>query len=138
MFTTCPTNFVYYNLTFYLSCIYVHIYSSLLLNLINIPLLILIFNKYITFSHSVTRSSSKNKLLYLHSSCNIVCHFYFCRLPRLWNALPQIKLNSPINSIKHQIYGYLWNHFTAHLIDYCSCTFQLVCPCNIVHINLAR
>ena len=59
-------------------------------------------NNYITFSHSVTRSSSNNKLLYLHSTCNSDRHFYFCRLPRLRNALPQINLESPINIIKHK------------------------------------
>ena len=87
-------------------------------------------NNYISFSHSSTRSSSNNKLTHIKSTCNLDRHFYFCRLPRLWNALPFINLNLPFNKIKDQILGYLWKHFSDHFVDDNTCSFQLVCPCN--------
>ena len=61
-------------------------------------------NNYITFSHSSTRSSSYNKLIPLKSTCNLDRHFYFCRLPHLWNVLPYINLNYSFNKIKDQSY----------------------------------
>ena len=89
-------------------------------------------NNYISFSHSSTRSSSNNKLTHIKSTCNLDRHFYLCRLPRLWNALPYINLNLPFNKIKDQIFGYLWNHFIEHSVDDNTCSFQLVCPLIIV------
>ena len=87
-------------------------------------------NNYISFSHSSTRSSSNNKLTHIKSTCNLDRHFYFCRLPRLWNTLPYINLNLPFNKIKDQIFGHLWNHFIEHFVDDNTFSFQLVCPCN--------
>ena len=87
-------------------------------------------NNYISFSHSSTRSSSNNKLTHIKSTCNLDRHFYFCRLPRQWNALPFINLNLPFNKIKDQILGFLWKHFIDHFVDDNTCSFQLVCPCN--------
>ena len=57
-------------------------------------------NNYISFSHSSTRSSSNNKLTHIKSTCNLDRHFYFCRLPRQWNALPIINLNYPSTRLK--------------------------------------
>ena len=79
-------------------------------------------NSYVTFSHSTTRSSLTNKLLHLPSSSNLNRHFYFSRLPCLWNALPPIDLNFLLNRIKNQIFKYLsqWEHET--LIFVCPCS----------------
>ena len=134
MIITLPINLIYYNLNFYLLCIYLTSINDLLFFIKSHkhPSPHFDINNYITFSHSVTRSSSNNKLLYLHSTCNSDRHFYFCRLPRLWNTLPQINLDSPINiiiSIKFTvIYGIILRNILRTIV--LACTFQLVCPCN--------
>ena len=45
---------------------------------------------FITFNISNTRSSSYLKLRHSVCKSNIQGHFYFHRIPRLWNSLPQI------------------------------------------------
>ena len=51
-------------------------------------------SKYVTFSSASTRSSSKCKLVHTLSRINRDRHFYFNRLPRLWNSLPIIHFKS--------------------------------------------
>ena len=72
---------------------------------------------FITFNISNTRSSSYLKLR--HSVCksnNITFqgHFYFHRIPRLWNLLPQIDTSLSIRSIGAQLRHHFWNHFIAN------------------------
>ena len=43
--------------------------------------------QFISFSH-LSRHSSNSRLIYNYSRLNLVRHFYFNRLPRLWNSLP--------------------------------------------------
>ena len=44
---------------------------------------------YVIFCESNTRSSSSHKLSHSHCSSTLSSHFYFKRLPRLWNCLPK-------------------------------------------------
>ena len=49
-------------------------------------------HSYITFSNSSTRSTTHLKLKHSLAKSNTIGHFYFSRLPRLWNSLPTINL----------------------------------------------
>ena len=90
------------------------------------------FNVYdhVTFSHCSTRPSKHSKLLHINSSSNTSRHFYFCRLPRLWNALPYIDPNLPLPTIKNKLHNFLWQHFISNFDSNSVCTFHYVCPCS--------
>ena len=90
------------------------------------------FNIYdhLKFTNSSTRSSEHSKLLHTNSTSNISRHFYFCRLPRLWNALPHIDLNSSLPTIKYKLYTYFWQYFINNFNSNCVCTFHFLCPCS--------
>ena len=45
---------------------------------------------------------------------NKECHFYYNRISHLWNSLPIIDLNLPINIIKSKIKSYIWQHFITN------------------------
>ena len=60
-------------------------------------------SSYVTFCASSTRSSTHFKLKHSLSRTNIISHFYFNRLPRLWNSLPAINLNQSTSSIKKKL-----------------------------------
>ena len=85
---------------------------------------------YITFSNSATRSSEHSKLLHIKCFSNSSRHFYFYRLPRLWNAFPHINVNLPLSTIKKSLYKFLWHHF-VNTFDPCHvCTNHFCCPCS--------
>ena len=55
---------------------------------------------YVSFCNSSTQSSSSHKLRHSCSSTTLSSHFYFSRLPRLWNSLPFIDpFNLPLSSV---------------------------------------
>ena len=58
-------------------------------------------------SHCSTRASQSGK--FKHKLCRTIAgyHFYLNRIIRLWNALPQIDLSLPFQSIKHFIFEFL-------------------------------
>ena len=58
--------------------------------------------QHLQFNESRTRSSN-TKLCHKTSSNIISANSYFCRLPRLWNALPIIDLTLSISVIKHKL-----------------------------------
>ena len=87
---------------------------------------------FITFNISNTRSSSYLKLR--HSVCksnNITFqgHFYFHRIPRLRNLLPQIDTSLSIRSIGAQLRHHFWNHFIANFNSNNLCSYHYLCPC---------
>ena len=86
--------------------------------------------EYVTFSSASTRSSSKCKLVHTLSRINRDRHFYFNRLPRLWNSLPSIDLSQSVRTIKHKLKLFFWKHFVLHFNPDIPCTFHFVCPCN--------
>ena len=59
--------------------------------------------EYVTFSSASMWSSSKCKLVHTLARINHDRHFYFNRLPRLWNSLPSIDLNQSVRSIKQKL-----------------------------------
>ena len=84
---------------------------------------------YVTFCASSTRSSTHFKLKHSLSRTNIIGHFYFNRLPRLWNSLPAINLNQSTSSIRKKLTQFLWNHFMCHFRSDSPCTLHFLCPC---------
>ena len=88
--------------------IYTSDYKSRLLKLDMFPLVLLYeyydllqmsqislfrFRYYCKFSSTSTRSSANFKLYHSKYSTNNCRHFYFNRLPRLWNSLPVFSLD---------------------------------------------
>ena len=49
---------------------------------------------------------------------NSARHFYFNRIPRLWNSLPTFDLDQSVSSIKRGVQQFFWDHFihTLNLI----------------------
>lgn len=97
---------------------------------------------YVSFANFKTRSSS-SKLKHTLSSTTSSAHFYFNRLPRLWNSLPFIDLNQSLSTIKRNIKKVLWNHFLKNFNSDNSCSFHFCCPCtncisNCVSVNFYK
>ncbi len=78
---------------------------------------------------STTRSSDKITLRHVRCTTQQQQHFYFNRIPRLWNKLPKIDITLSSNSIKVQIYEFLWSHFMDNFDTKDSCTLHFSCPC---------
>ena len=85
---------------------------------------------YITVSTSNTRSSCALKLKHSYHPTNHTSHFYFNRIPRLWNSLPIIDISKSINSIKLHLKHFLLQYFENHFDPYNVCTYHFLCPCN--------
>ena len=79
---------------------------------------------FITFNISNTRSSSYLKLRHAVCKNNIQGHFYFHRIPRLWNSLPQIDTSLSIHSIRAQLRHHFWNHFIANFNSNNLCSYH--------------
>lgn len=84
---------------------------------------------YVSFNSSCTRSSSSN-LKHTFSRTTPSRHFYFSRLPRLWNSLPSLNLLS----LSHPqaitlLNNHFWNIFMSHFDVNNPCTFHFMCPC---------
>ena len=60
---------------------------------------------YISFSTTNTISSSGHKLLHMHHSSNTNRHFFFHRIPRLWNSIPVIDLTLSVRLNLLTIFG---------------------------------
>jgi len=77
---------------------------------------------------SNTRSSASKLQHHLSPACKS-SHFYFRRLPRLWNSLPTIDTTQSLFVIKHQLFNFMYNHFIQHFDAGSPCTFHYLCPC---------
>ena len=86
--------------------------------------------QHVTFASTTTRSSSSGKLVHNICHSNRDKHFYFNRLPRLWNSLPIIDLSQGTKSLKRKLKEYFWNHFLTSFDPENPCTFHLICPCS--------
>ena len=85
---------------------------------------------FVLFSSTSTRSSTHCKLQHTRQWNNRNRHFYFCRLPRLWNSLPPLNINISINSLKSQLRSIFYNHFVRNFESSNPYTFYYLCPCN--------
>ena len=85
-------------------------------------------NDFIFVKNSITRSSS-HKLIHSISSTSHVNHFYFNRLPRLWNSLPIIPLSLSVHIIKQKLKKFFFDHFLANFDSNNTCSYHFLCPC---------
>ena len=85
-----------------------------------------------------TRSSSSFKLKFHQATTNTYRHFYFHRLPQLWNSLPPINASWPLHTIRNTILMYMSNHFATHFNPDNPCSYHLLCPCNTCSSNPIR
>ena len=80
---------------------------------------------YISFADGNTRSSMRSKMIHVRNNNNTSRHFFFNRIPRLWNALPPMDLLS-ITTNKRKVYNFYGHIFyltfnmitRAHFIFY--------------------
>ena len=86
--------------------------------------------KWIHLNTNVTRSSTYFKLAHNHTRCNLSHHFYFNRLPRLWNSLPPINLKLSTTTLKHQLNNTFWSIFISNFDSNNYCTYHVKCPCS--------
>ena len=86
--------------------------------------------QFVTVSKGNTRSSNKLTLKHMISFSSQQRHFYFNRIPRLWNSLPSINLDLSSQSIRAKIKSLLWENFLNNFVSDCPCTFHFKCPCS--------
>ena len=91
---------------------------------------------FVDFCSGSTRSCTFFKLKQRMSILNSIKHFYFNRLPRLWNSLPSMDPNDPVSATKQKLRQCLWNHFVASFDPENPCSFHYVCPCRKFHFCL--
>ena len=84
-----------------------------------------------SFYSGSSRSAAHLKLQLspANRSTNHIRHFYFSRLPRLWNYLPTINLEKSVMSIKSDITAFFWSRFQQTFDPSRPCTYHAVCPC---------
>ena len=72
--------------------------------------------------------SSQSRLKHNLSRNTPSRHFYFSRLPRLWNPLNLLSLTSSqaVNSLNH----HFWSHFLSTFDDSNRCSFHFQCACS--------
>ena len=85
--------------------------------------------EFVSFSTSNTRSSTSLKLRHSVSRNNYLSHFYFNRLPRLWNSLPCIETDLSIATIRSKLHQFLWSKFITNFDPNDVCTYHYLCPC---------
>ena len=88
------------------------------------------FNIYdhVTFHTGSTCSSTHLKMKHVLSRTNSARHFYFNRMPRLWNSLPTIDLDQSTGSIKLRVQRFLWFavlSLIVHVLRITSCALAL-------------
>ena len=83
---------------------------------------------HVSFVRGATRSSD-TKLVHRTTDNCITSNSYFYRIPRLWNALPEIDLTLSINTMKTKLNTFLWNHFMHNFDPNNNCTLHFLCPC---------
>ena len=66
-----------------------------------------------------------NKMVYSIAAKSMNGHFYFNRLPRLWNAIPPVDLTS----CRTDLIRFLRNHFNNNFNPLNPCTFHFLYPC---------
>ena len=85
--------------------------------------------RHIQFARNPTRSGTSSKLVHIKALQSSHHHFYFNRIVRLWNHLPEIDTSLSIHTIKNQITAYLWNQFTTSFNSDSLCSYHVICPC---------
>lgn len=86
--------------------------------------------KFISFSEGCTRSSTTRKLKVNFTRTSRSRHFYYNRVVKLWNVIPQIDLSHSFPYIKMYLKSIFWSHFVANYNTNNSCTLHFVCLCS--------
>ena len=87
--------------------------------------------QHVSFSSSCTRSNGR-KLSHSYTKQNLSRHFYFNRLPRLWNKLIDQAniLDCSLTSAKRRLVDLMWQTFLDKFQSSNFCTFHFLCPCS--------
>ena len=88
-------------------------------------------SEFLSFTASSTRSSTYLKLQLSRSPSNLSSHFYFCRFPRLWNALPPMDLSLSIPTLRRQLLDIFWFRFINSFDSDNPHSFHYLCPCTL-------
>ena len=85
---------------------------------------------YIHFNPDNTRldQALATKLIPTHHLNNLAHHFYFHRLPSLWNAMSVIDLNMSFVLLKSKFKKHLWAHFLNYLMITITVLFTIKVP----------
>lgn len=83
---------------------------------------------HVCFSNRTSRSGPQ--LVHTRSTCNKTRHFFFNRIPRLWNSLSPLDLSLGVSTLKRQLKSKLWSHFIRHFNPSDPCSIHFLCPCN--------
>ncbi len=65
---------------------------------------------FVKIQDSNTRTSDKLSVKHTRSATKFDQQFYFNRIPRLWNKLPLVDLSLSSNTIKQNLFQFLWYH----------------------------
>ena len=85
--------------------------------------------KFLSFSTSITRSGTQQKLVFNHVRTNTVRHFFFHRVVKLWNSIPLVDLSLSFETVKATLYNHFWSHFITNFDSSDICSNPIVCPC---------
>ena len=92
---------------------------------------------FVSFVSSSCTRSSGVKLQHRYARTSPSRHFYFTRLPRLWNSLISLNLLSlSISQALSTLKCYLWSHFLSSFDDFNPCSFHYKCPCSKCFVTL--
>ena len=83
---------------------------------------------YVSFSRN-TRSGTHNKLVLPLSTSSRHKHFFFNRIPHLWNSLPPIDTTRSYCSVATKLKNIFWEQFTSNFDSSNLCTYHFCCPC---------
>ena len=94
--------------------------------------------RHIQFARNPTRSGTSSKLVHVKALQSSHHHFYFNRIVRLWNHLPEINTSLSIYTIKNQITAYLWNQFITSFNSDFLCSYHVSAPATTAQDNLSQ
>ncbi len=88
--------------------------------------------EFISFSSQTTRSDSHSQMIHLRSFSRMSDshHYFFNRIPRLWNRIPPLDLDSSSAIIKSRLTSFLQAHFISLFDPNNPCSFHFMCPCS--------
>ncbi len=81
--------------------------------------------QYIRFVNSNTRAGKNQKMCHRFTRLSVTRNFYFVRIVRLWNSIPNgiINLTQSVHANKAKLRHFLWNHFELNF----NCVRIIIC-----------
>ena len=93
--------------------------------------------QFVTFTTSSTRSSGCGTLEHYLPKTNRERHFYFHRLPRLWNSIPVVNIQDSLKSIKRKLFLFYGTTSLVTSIKISLVPITLFVPAPVVMANLS-